>query len=444
MKQMSAVLFGLILVTHIAGAQIEVSTLAQVVANGGISVHPDSGDIYIGEFGSLVSTSGMRVIRITPNGDVSTFADGLGIGNTGNNFDSQRNLLQSAFNSNRIWKIAPDGSSEIFANVAGPVGVVVDTNDNIFVTSCSANPAILTIPAGTSTPQIFAQNPGFSCPNGLTMDDQGNLYTVNFNNANVYRIAPDGSVQFIATASNNQQPAGGGHIVFTQGKLLVSGGNQIFEVTLDGNVSVLAGTGIDGNLDGPADQATFSRPNGIALSNDQRLLYVTGSSTVDFPGVITSALRVIDLDLAAESFDFALAEGAWLNRNTDGEGILFDFGPTLNLLFAAWFTSTREEVAPADPPDIEIGGRGQRWMTSLLTLDGNTASGPLRARQGGAFDMPPAEDEASAEVGDFSVQFLACDLAEVNYTINSTGTTGSFEIEPLEKVVNPNGFSCGP
>ncbi len=446
MQQRLLFILGFISVLGCAHAEVEVSTLAEIFAHGGITVHPDTNDIYVGEFGSLANTgtTGTRVIRVTQSGEVSTFANNLGFSNSGNDFDSQGNLLQSAFSSNRIWRIAPDGTGTQLTLVPGPVGLLVDGNDNIFVTSCSNSPAIYRINAGTTNAVIFAQDPGFSCPNGLTMDEQGNLYTVNWNDSGVYRIAPNGTVTFIARPRDDLAFPGAGHIVYTRGKLYVAGRaeHQIFEVTLDGEVSVLAGTGIDGNLDGTAEEASFSRPNGIGVSNDGRFLYVTGSSSVTQPGPTNNFLRVIDLDGQAEEFDFALAEGAWLNRDTDGEGILFDFGPTLNLLFAAWFTSTLEEIAPADPPDIEIGGRGQRWMTALLALDGNTASGPLRARQGGAFDMPPAAAEASAEVGEFSVQFLACDLAQVDYSITSTGTSGSFEIEPLEKVVNPNGFSC--
>ncbi len=447
MSQRSLFILGLIFFCSNAFSQVQVSTLTEVFAHGGITVHPDTDDIYIGEFGSLFNTgtTGTRVARVTPDGQVSTFAGNLGFSNSGNDFDSQGNLLQSAFSSNRIWRIAPNGTATQLATVAGPVGLVIDDNDNIFVTSCSNAPGIFRIAAGSTNAVIFAQDTRFNCPNGLTMDEQGNLYTVNWNDAQILRIAPDSTVTLIAQARDDQPFPGAGHIVYTRGKLYVAGRteHQIFEVTLDGQVSVLAGTGTDGNQDGMADQATFSRPNGIDVSNDGRFLYVTGSSSVTLPGPTNNSLRVIDLGAEEGEFDFALAEGAWLNRNTDGEGILFDFGPTLNLLFAAWFTSTIVEIPPANPPDMDIGGRGQRWMTGLLTLEGNTASGPLRARQGGAFDMPPEADESSAVVGQLSVQFLACDLAQVDYTIDSAGgVTGSFEIEPLEKVVNPNGFSC--
>lgn len=141
-------------------------------------------------------------------------------------------------------------------------------------------------------------------------------------------------------------------------------------------------------------------------------------------------------------FDFALAEGAWFNPATDGEGILFDFGPTLDLLFMAWFTFTLESVEPVDPPAMDIGSAGQRWMTSLLSLDGNIASGSLLGRQAGAFDSPPTESEANVNIGTITIEFIDCDLARVDYVINTAGVSGSFDIQPLEQAVNPNGFSC--
>ncbi len=167
------------------------------------------------------------------------------------------------------------------------------------------------------------------------------------------------------------------------------------------------------------------------------------AADLDGNGTITSSDLTSFDNLNGAAFDFTLAEGAWLNVDTTGEGILFDFGPSLNLLFMAWFTFTLEPMESIEPAQIEVGFAGQRWMTGLLTLDGNTASGPLRARQGGAFDMPPTTSEMSTEVGEVTVEFLACDLARVDYNIGIAAISDSFEIQPLEKVVNPNGFGCG-
>jgi len=166
------------------------------------------------------------------------------------------------------------------------------------------------------------------------------------------------------------------------------------------------------------------------------------AADIDNDGVITpNDLAVFDTGLPLE-IDFSIAEGAWLNTDTNGEGILFDFGPSLDLLFMAWFTFTLEAAEVEIPSPVEIGFAGQRWMTGLLSVNRNTAMGALRARQAGAFDMPPTALETGLDVGEVSIEFLNCDLARVTYAIDSAGVSSSFEIEPLEKVVNPTGFSC--
>jgi len=189
---------------------------------------------------------------------------------------------------------------------------------------------------------------------------------------------------------------------------------------------------------------TETVPLGFTSPNLVQIRWEAGDIFGEFgggaAGFVNNDIVVTDTppDGAITGFDFA--EGAWLNPATDGEGILFDFGESLDMLFMAWFTFTLEPAPPT--PTIDIGFDGQRWMTALLSLDGNTATGVLRARQAGAFDSPPTPDEVGVNVGTISIEFLDCDFAVVNYDVNSAGVSGSFEIQPLEQVVNPGGFSC--
>ncbi len=431
-----------------------VSTLVQsVAASGGVSVGPD-GNIYVANFGDFLSNSnGGEIYRVTPAGNVSVFASGFA-GASGNAWNSQDVLFQANIGGNRIDQVTMAGQRSVFATtgIVGPVGVAVDSNDNVYVANCGNNTIQRITPQGVST--TLSADPRLSCPNGLTIDPAGNLYTANFNNGAILRITQAGEVSVVAsTPTSNFRPTGGnGHLTFANGVLYVASNatSQIFEVTLDGQIRVIAGNGNRGHNDGDAAQASFSFPNGIAASEDGQFLYLNESLSTagitlnnnTFP-LTPNLVRVVDLGPQGEAFDFTLAEGAWLNRDTDGEGILFDFGPSLNLLFAAWFTFTLQPVEPVNPPPMEIGFDGQRWMTALLNIDGNTASGTLRARQGGAFDMPPEAGETGVDTGQFTVEFSACDLAHVSYSIGAASVSGEFDIEPLEKVVNPAGFSCG-
>lgn len=427
--------------SHYINAQVTVSTLAQTFAHGGITVHPQTNDIYIGEFGNLSNSAGTRVARVNGSGEVFTFATNMGLANSGNDFDNQGNLIQASWNSGRIWRVAPNGTPTQLTQTPGPVGVVVDGQGDIFVTAC-ANTAnqIRRIGAGTSLSEVYSTNVAFSCPNGLTLDDRGDLYAVNWNDGRVFRIQPGGLSTQIANIGG-----GAGHLVFTRGKLYVAGraANQIFEVTREGEVSVLAGTGVDGNDDGPADQATFSRPNGIGVSNDGRFLYVTGSTSVTVPGAgSNNQLRVVDLGADFE-FDFRRIEGNWLNPATPGQGLMFDFGASLNLVFMSWFTHALDLVVPIDPPPAAIGGASQRWLTALLEIDGNTLSGPLRFTEGGQFDAPPDDNvQRVREIGRMTIEMTACDAGMVSYEIDELQLSNTFPITPLEKFVSPGGFVC--
>lgn len=189
-------------------------------------------------------------------------------------------------------------------------------------------------------------------------------------------------------------------------------------------------------------EATRTEKVGLSFKADSavQIRWVAGNDFGEFGG---GAAGFVNNDIViTDTPDLSIVEGAWLNSDTAGEGILFDFGSSLDLLFLAWFTFTLEPAELEMPVPSEIGFDGQRWMTGLLNIDGNTATGVLRARQAGAFDMPPTASEEGIDVGEVSVEFLACDLARVSYVIEMAGVSGSFDIQPLEKAVNSAGFRC--
>ncbi|MEQ8954070.1 MAG: hypothetical protein RL120_08030, partial [Gammaproteobacteria bacterium] len=140
------------------------------------------------------------------------------------------------------------------------------------------------------------------CPNGLTSDDAGNLYAVTFAAGNVVRITPEGELDVIAelpTLSGGPNPVGLGHITFGNGGLFVTaiGTGVIYRVGLDGSVSTLAGIPFAfSNIDGAADTATFSKPNGIAISADGSRLFINVSEPTwpgDAQGLHPAKLRMI-------------------------------------------------------------------------------------------------------------------------------------------------------
>jgi len=405
----------------LAGEELQVETLANAVGNGGITTHPVTGDLYIGDFGNVGLANGTVVTRITPDGQVSTFATGTGNANGGGDFDSKGNLILAAYGSNRIWKIAPDGTPELLlAGIPGPVGLVIDGEDNVFIASCNSN-TIRKISAD-GVPSIFSSGAGMNCPNGLTFDDEGNLYTVNHADDNMIKITPDGTASHFADLPGN----GNGHVVFTMNQFYVTARttNQVAVVTRDGQVSVLAGSGVAGDLDGPASQAQFSRPNGIGMSPDGRILYTNGN--ISTQGGI-NAIRKIVLEEPPLAFVVAaLISGSWFDPTHEGEGFLIEvISDTLVVVY--WFTYD------------EAGN--QRWFFGVGTIDGNMVTvDELFVTTGGIFG--PGFDPATvvAQVaGTLKFTFNECLSGIAEYTIN--GVDG---MQTIERITSLLGLGCAP
>lgn len=263
--------------------------------SGGVKLGPDD-HIYIADYGAaLPNANGTQVWRFNPATlMIEEFANGLS-GASGNDFDSQGNLFQSNIAVSLISKIDTQGNVTVFTStgISNPVGIVIDDQDNLFVCNCGNNTIRKVTPAGVSTQ--FTAAALLSCPNGITRDFRGYLYVSNFNNGNVIRIDSSGIPSLLATVPGNNN----GHITFSMADSLLylasHGSSRIYRISLAGEVSVLAGSGLRGNQDGAAESASFSRPNGIAASSTGDTLYVNSSiptTNVGLP-LNPSVLRII-------------------------------------------------------------------------------------------------------------------------------------------------------
>ena len=279
-----------------SSAQTTVTTLTDEFAgSGGITLHPTSGDLYVANFGDAFGTDpanwGRDVKRVTPSGDVSEFATGFFVA-TGNDFASDgTTLLQVELGRGLVFKVNPDGTSEQWtAGLTNPVGIVAAADGGAFVAECGANAIRRIEPDGTNA--VFAADLDFDCPNGLTMDSDGVLYTVNFRDGKIFRIDMGGTVSLLATG-----PGGGnGHVAYAVGHLFVAdrGGHQILAVDIaDGSIEVIAGSGEAGNDDGAASEASFRFPNGIAVTPDGSTIYVNSKVSDDPNELNPIVVRVI-------------------------------------------------------------------------------------------------------------------------------------------------------
>ena len=259
----------------------EVSTLANVTANGGISVD-DEGNIYVAHFSPLPPNPsiGKNIYKIKPDGEVSIFVDGqLNVG-SGNSFDNAGFLYQSNFATGKIYKIDTLGNvvDDNYATINGPVGITLGPGNVLFVCGCGDNTVKRITSGGTLLD--FASGTAFNCANGITTDDNGNIYTTNFSDGRITKIVTGGGMQTLGST-----PAGNGHIAYRSNDQMLYiasySGNRIYKMDLSGNVELFAGTGSPGTANSTDPlQATFDKPNGIAFSPNGCSLYITQDGNV--------------------------------------------------------------------------------------------------------------------------------------------------------------------
>ena len=260
---------------------------------GGVTVDA-MGYVYVADFQETVW-------KVDLNGKATIYAEGF-YGASGNSIDAKGNLFQANFYGNFINKVTRSGKKTVYADslLSGPVGIAINSKNELFVCNC-LTPTITKIYLDGSTEQ-FVQSEMLRCANGITLDNEENLYVVSFYNNNVVKISPEGEASIFATTPGK---VGNGHITMANGVFYITAvhDNEIYKVTPDGKVSVFAGTGIMGGVNGKLEEATFSSPNGIATSPDQKKLYINdfnGDLLNLKPDVDHMRLRVIEMTSLAE------------------------------------------------------------------------------------------------------------------------------------------------
>jgi sugar lactone lactonase YvrE len=254
-----------------------------------------------------------RVIRKIAGGQVSTFAGGIGfdvINGHGESagfkspysvtVDANGNLYTTDDNDPRIRKISPDGDVTTFAGIEIPGFadgnadvaqfkpgnyIVADPAGNLYVSDGGNNrirkitaAGQVTTLAGTGTAGfkdgdgIVAQ---FNFPGGIALDKNGNLYVADRGNFRIRKITPTGEVSTVAgtgVQGNRDGIANEAQFSLDMRDIIVDDDGNLYLTELDrirfinsqGVVSVIAGS-TSGYLDGVGVVAKFNYPNGLAL-----------------------------------------------------------------------------------------------------------------------------------------------------------------------------------
>jgi sugar lactone lactonase YvrE len=257
-----------------------------------------SGNIYVADTGNNT------VRKIRPAGMVTTLA-----GTAGTIGSADGTGPAASFNFTFSYEISTVGAFAL-----GHGGVAADNSGNVYVADCGNSTVRKISPTGVVT--TFAGQAGmpgsqdtipgqpnsalFGCPDGLAVDDAGNIYVADntvvvfpqLAGANAVRkITPAGVVTTLTTLTGscvsycfNANSVVSGVATDTLGNVYVAdfANNTINTIAPTGTVTTLAGTaGIAGSADGVGAAARFSAPASVAIGGNANVIVAdSGNSTI--------------------------------------------------------------------------------------------------------------------------------------------------------------------
>ena len=175
-------------------------------------------------------------------------------------------------------------------------GLVIDSSNNIFMTSSANNRIYKILPNGSYS--IFVENSALNGLTGITIDSSNNLYASDTANNTIRKITPAGVVTTIAgtAGTSGSTDAAGSSARFNSpwdididaaGNLYVAdrGNNLIRKLTNSSGtytVSTIAGlAGSTGSADGTGSAARFNAPTGLAVDASGNIFVTdTGNDTI--------------------------------------------------------------------------------------------------------------------------------------------------------------------
>ncbi len=356
------------------------------------------GNIYVADVGNN------KIRRIDTNGIITTFA-GIGIaGYNGDGIqatsayiagpvniatDQQGNVYIADAGNNRIRMVntagiistiagdgfanfSGDGNPAINSEINNPGGVAVDDSGNIYIGDAGNNrvrrintSGIINTIAGIGVPGFGgdgfpAINAQLNSPQGVAVDDSGNVFIADANNQRIRMIDKSGIVGTFAgngvagyNGDNIPAPASELNIpkriaVDHSGNLFIGdiNNNRVRKVDHTGIITTIAGSGVAG-YNGDKISATIAQlnnPGGVALDNSDNL-YICDKSNQRLRKVLPAYTYVWSPGGKTDPFIYNLSAQTYTVTATDSHGCIATSSVTITQPFMLIASNTFTNVS---------------------------------------------------------------------------------------------------
>ncbi|GAA0872861.1 hypothetical protein GCM10009117_20080 [Gangjinia marincola] len=229
---------------------------------------------------------GDSIFKWDTQGNVSVFASGF-LNPNGIGINPDGDLYICEHTASKIHKYSTDGTLlETYTGITNPSGVknIPGTTDMVYVEWSTSTLGVL---HDDGTKEVLAEGSPLFGPAGIAFIDDV-MYVSNYNNRKIMRYENGEMTTIAQLPSESDSNAFLGFIDAKDGFIYATsyGAHKIYQVNpTTGEYSTFAGS-IQGNDDGPLQEATFNYPNGIYFDNDNDRLLISDGGTKN--------LRIID------------------------------------------------------------------------------------------------------------------------------------------------------
>ncbi len=288
-------LFLLSFIQVLAQNTIQVKTLVKnFPANGAVTVDSE-GNLFVNEYGTAtsdISGSGNRIFKVDSNGEYTVFLNNVK-GPVGGAFHKNGAFYfnnNSSYTDSKLMRYK-DGNLEKIADIPGFAAdlLIKESTGDIIITNYT-KPSLYIVDSKGKLKEYISDERLKGCT-GITRGADETIFVSNFSTGKIYKVNNDEVVEF-ASIPIEYPGYVIGYITYFENTLYASGygASKIYSISMDGEVSVFAGSGKREDIDGDDKNSGFFVPNGIEIDKKKRRLYISQNGNGQHMG-----LRYIDL-----------------------------------------------------------------------------------------------------------------------------------------------------